>query len=834
MIAKGNLHGDGGGLARYLMTGKNGEIAQLLQTRGLENLGGDPVQAFATLQKVAEANTKSSMPFFHAQTRLPHGENLTDAQLLQVADRQEKRLGFTGQPRIASVHILPNGDRHLHVGWFRIDRETMQAIDPGLYKNHLKQLCRKLEKEFGLQEVSNFRKPDDRARAASRKEQEEARRLGIDNRAVRNTILNCLEQSDGGKSFNAALDERSLMLANGDRRNCFVVIDQEGGHHALNKKLTGMTLDALRERFADLDRSQLPSVEQAKELQRERHSQIERTTQPEQQPELQPGRYDTLHEAEQRIEAERALAAAANRVTELPAPVYDREAAETAWQKELIDRAAAQAEQDERAASRGRKDNTRNSPQPEQSRPAAHGPYAEFPVPEPPQPAPPTPERELSGAMADIRMAWSLSRGASEFQEGLAAHNIKLALVSAEEARASERSAAFAKEVGNFARVLKEGEIVAVNGHGNVYRLDQRTTGNSAPEIEGRLAGIDRTELLNVTAAKVVMQEAARETWKAERATEREQARPASRIESRIADIAEQAARLGATVLEDANGRRVDRVEALADYFRADGERQTHTVTVQGREAFAARLEEAGIAIVRVTEADVTALAALREQEAFDRAGGLAHQPHHFANLVAGDLAAVTRNGDVHRINPDKFSDAKKYLDLAAALPGVVETRARFEIEGEKITALWDQQRAAGAEARQDFAAARESHAQHTQTVRDVGQFNQEIGDAADTGVRATRSILGGVGRLLEGFIGWLADSIAPPPPPTRDQAERMVHAAEEKQEARAEQAAHAERDERHWLIIEALKQAREREDKENEQESARRRAQDKGYEREQ
>jgi hypothetical protein len=74
MIAKGNLHGDGGALARYLMTGKNGEVAELLQTRGLENLGGDPVQAFATLQKVAEANTKSPLPFFHAQTRLPHGE----------------------------------------------------------------------------------------------------------------------------------------------------------------------------------------------------------------------------------------------------------------------------------------------------------------------------------------------------------------------------------------------------------------------------------------------------------------------------------------------------------------------------------------------------------------------------------------------------------------------------------------------------------------------------------------------------------------------------------------------------------------------------------------
>jgi hypothetical protein len=196
--------------------------------------------------------------------------------------------------------------------------------------------------------------------------------------------------------------------------------------------------------------------------------------------------------------------------------------------------------------------------------------------------------------------------------------------------------------------------------------------------------------------------------------------------------------------------------------------------------------------------------------------------------------AAVTHNGDVHRINPDKFSDAKRFLDLAADLPGVVETRARFEIEGEKIAALWDQQRTAGAEVRQDFAAERENQTQHAQTVREVGQFNREIGEAVDTGFKATGSFLGSLGKIFESFVGWLADSIAPLPPPTFDQAERMARSAEEKQEARAQQEAQAEREAQHWLIIEAQQQAaREREEAQNEQENARRREQDRGYERE-
>ncbi len=336
--------------------------------------------------------------------------------------------------------------------------------------------------------------------------------------------------------------------------------------------------------------------------------------------------------------------------------------------------------------------------------------------------------------------------------------------------------------------------------------LMQRTTGETHPDIAARFPRLDRAGLLNVTAATEVMQEAARADMASRSAAEREQVRPASQIESRIADIADQAARLGATVLEDATGRRVDRVEALADHFRPEGERQTHTVSVHGQEAFAARLEEAGIAIVRVTETDTRALAALREQEEFDRASGLAHQPRHFADLVVGDLAAVTRNGgDVFRINPDKCSDAKRFL--AADLPGVVETRARFEIEGEKITALWDQQRAAGAEARQDFAADRESHAQHAQTARDVGQFNQEMDAAADTGFKAARSLLGSIGSAITSVIGWLADSIAPPPPPTRDQAERMMRTAEEKQE---QQAAAARQQAEQEFILREMERSRQ------------------------
>src|SRR5271168_3930529 len=51
--------------------------------------------------------------------------------------------------------------------------------------------------------------------------------------------------------------------AAGNRRDSFVAVDPAGGHHSPNKKLTGLTLAEIRQRLGDLDRTQLPSVDQA-------------------------------------------------------------------------------------------------------------------------------------------------------------------------------------------------------------------------------------------------------------------------------------------------------------------------------------------------------------------------------------------------------------------------------------------------------------------------------------------------------------------------------------------------------------------------------------------
>jgi hypothetical protein len=263
MIAKGNLHGAGGRLARYLVTGKKGERAELAELRGFAS--AEIGAAFLDVE-IQARGTRAEKPFFHAYVRLAAGEALDRKQWRYVADRIERQLGFAGQPRAVAFHHLPAGETHMHVAWSRIDLEDMRALDPGLYKFKLKEISRALEDELGLLRVSSERAPDNRTLAPGRNEFEQARRLGTDLKAIRNAIRECWEQSDSGRSFAAALDARGLILARGDKR-AFVVIDHAGGDHALSKRITGAPSAEIRARLADIDRRQLPSVDQAKIMQ---------------------------------------------------------------------------------------------------------------------------------------------------------------------------------------------------------------------------------------------------------------------------------------------------------------------------------------------------------------------------------------------------------------------------------------------------------------------------------------------------------------------------------------------------------------------------------------
>jgi hypothetical protein len=289
MIGKGNPHKDGAKLADYLLRGEPGERAQLLDMRGFAT--GDLRQEFADIDKVRDAATKADAALFHVQFRSVAGEGkrLTNAQWLEILDGCDRALGraMTQQPRAASLHIdEATGDRHLH-GAYSLLRQTddgrFYVERLGKYERKLQLYAREVEKKYGLQIVTNERKPG--ARHAERREYEESRRLGTDIHEIRTAILQAFNRSDNGPSFDAAMKEQNWIVAAGDRRDCFVVIDHAGGKHALNKGLIGLTLKEIDARLSGLDRAQLPSVDQAQQMQRDRQA----TREPAQARELAKG-----------------------------------------------------------------------------------------------------------------------------------------------------------------------------------------------------------------------------------------------------------------------------------------------------------------------------------------------------------------------------------------------------------------------------------------------------------------------------------------------------------------------------------------------------------------
>ncbi len=262
MIAKGIPHRDGAILARYLVTGKNNERAELWELRGFPCTGIVP--AFRSVHVMAAA-TKCLAPFFHVSVRNADPDNLDRSQWEHVANSVEQMLGLTDQPRALAIHTATDtGYVHMHVAWSRINEETLTAKPLPFFKQRLKRVCRELEDRFGLTPVANERRSSIRF-APTRAEEEQARRLTTDVHAIREFVRDCYVQSGCGKTFRDALGQQGLALARGDRRD-FLVVDEAGGIHALGKRILGAPASEIRNRLADVSPDQLPTLKDAREF----------------------------------------------------------------------------------------------------------------------------------------------------------------------------------------------------------------------------------------------------------------------------------------------------------------------------------------------------------------------------------------------------------------------------------------------------------------------------------------------------------------------------------------------------------------------------------------
>lgn len=274
MIIGANKRGNGGQLAAYLLNQEKNERAELVEMRGFADAGN--LKGALNGIELEAMQTNGTKPFYHCWLRLDDGETLTAAQWQKSFASVERRLHLEGQARVIVEHQL-QGEKHYHVVWSLVDRERGQMIEIPFDGMRRTEVARTLEQEFGLRKLAPAHEPEQER--LLREEWQQAERTLRDVKDVRDAkaaIREAWQRSDNGGAFCAALEEKGLMLAIGDsERQPFGVVDEHGQFHVLTRTLD-VRAKAVRGKLADLDREQIPSVEQAHERLQGRETDRER------------------------------------------------------------------------------------------------------------------------------------------------------------------------------------------------------------------------------------------------------------------------------------------------------------------------------------------------------------------------------------------------------------------------------------------------------------------------------------------------------------------------------------------------------------------------------
>ena len=274
MIIGANKRGNGGQLAAYLLNQEKNERAELVEMRGFADTGN--LKGALNGIELEAMQTNGTKPFYHCWLRLDDGESLTAAQWQKSFEAVERRLHLEDQARVIVEHQL-QGEKHYAVVWSLVDRERGLMIEFPFDGMRRAEVARTLEQEFGLRKLAPAHEPEQER--LLREEWQQAERALRDVAEVRNAkaaIRDAWQRSDNGGAFCAALEEKGLMLAIGDsERQPFGVVDEHGQFHVLTRTLD-VRAKAVRGKLADLDREQIPSVEEAHERLQGRETDRER------------------------------------------------------------------------------------------------------------------------------------------------------------------------------------------------------------------------------------------------------------------------------------------------------------------------------------------------------------------------------------------------------------------------------------------------------------------------------------------------------------------------------------------------------------------------------
>lgn len=224
MILKGSQRGGARQLSLHLLNDRDNDHVTVQELRGF--IAHDLHGALAESHAISKG-TKCVQFMFSLSLSPPKEAVAGEDDFRHAADEAEKRLGLEGQPRAIVLHEK-EGRRHAHVVWSRINPATMTAINLPHFKRKLNDLARQLYLEHDWTLPEGLRRDGGKSPLNfTLAEWQQAKRLKLDPREIKQSFQDAWQRSDDAKSFAAALRERGYFLAQGDRRG-FVALDVNG------------------------------------------------------------------------------------------------------------------------------------------------------------------------------------------------------------------------------------------------------------------------------------------------------------------------------------------------------------------------------------------------------------------------------------------------------------------------------------------------------------------------------------------------------------------------------------------------------------------------------
>ena len=233
-------------LADHLMNDQDNDHVTLSKIEGF--MANDLHGALDEAHAVSKA-TQCKQFLFSVSLNPPEDVIASEEDFQRAADRVADAVGLSEQPYALVIHEK-NGRRHAHVVWSRINADEMKAINLSHFKNKLRDVSRDLFLEHGWvlpKGLKTYGQSDPLSFSLS--EWQQAQRIGVDAREMKQLFQEAWAQSDDLRSLNHALSNKGLYIATGDRRGV-VALDIQGNVYAL-AKWTGIRTKEVKARLGD-------------------------------------------------------------------------------------------------------------------------------------------------------------------------------------------------------------------------------------------------------------------------------------------------------------------------------------------------------------------------------------------------------------------------------------------------------------------------------------------------------------------------------------------------------------------------------------------------------